>query len=173
MTVTEISLKARALARIDAEAEEWSAIVAAAEGRLEAPGVTDDWSLKDVAAHLNGWRLDSLSKLEAEARGEIPPPSAWPDELTTDDEINAWIYQQNKDRPAADVMQETEGAGRRLRSLVESVSEVELTDPTRFPSLEGGSLGESIASGDFFGHFHDEHEADIRRWLEAGHLHHP
>ena len=89
MTVTEISLKARALARIDAEAAEWSAIVAAAEGRLEAPGITDDWSLKDVAAHLNGWRVDSLSKLEAEARGETPPPSAWPSELTTDDEINA------------------------------------------------------------------------------------
>jgi hypothetical protein len=173
MTMTETSLKARALARIDAEAAEWSAIVAAAEGRLEAPGVTNDWSLKDVAAHLNGWRVDSLSKLEAEAHGESAPPSAWPDELTTDDEINAWIYQQNRDRPAADVLQETEEAGRRLRVLIESLSDDELADPSRFPSLEGGSLGESIASGEFFGHLHDEHEADIRRWLETGHLHHP
>ena len=27
------------------------------------------------------------------------------------------------------------------------------------------ALGEAITSGEFFGHLHEEHEADIRRWL--------
>lgn len=167
------TLKSRALARIDTEAEEWSKIVAAAEGRLEAPGVTGNWSLKDVAAHLNGWRIHSLATLEAEHRGESPPPPPWPEDFATDDEINDWIYRGNKDRPAADVLQDWEQAGRRLRSLVALLSDEELADAHRFPSLEGSSLGESVVSGDFFDHFHGEHRAEIVRWLEAVHPHHP
>ena len=171
--MTDMSLKARALARIDADDARWAEIIAAAEGRLETPGVTEDWSLKDVIAHLNGWRLNGLAKLEAAQRGEAAPPPLWPSNLTTDDEINEWIYNRNKERPAADILQERRSANQRLRALVTSLSEAELADASRFPTLDGQALGELIATGDFFGHFHDEHEADIQRWLEAGHLHHP
>src|SRR6188472_427446 len=45
------------LARLDLEEVEWKALLAEfGEDRMEIPGVTDDWTFKDVAAHLNGWR---------------------------------------------------------------------------------------------------------------------
>jgi hypothetical protein len=37
-----------------------------------------------------------------------------------------------------------------------------VTDPSRFPWLEGNAL----ADGGFGGHL-DEHEPDVRRWLEG------
>ena len=171
--MTDRSSKARALARIDADDARWAEIIAAAEGRLDVPGVTEQWSLKDVIAHLNGWRLNGLAKLEAAHRGDANLSPLWPSDLTTDDEINEWIYQQNKDRPAPDVLADRDTASLRLRALVQALPEAELADASRFPTLDGQALGEMIASGGFFGHFHDEHEADIQRWLEAGHLHHP
>jgi len=171
--MTDTSLKSRALARIDEEIAEWSRILAAAEGRLEAPGITELWSLKDLAAHLTGWRVRSLDRLEAAARGEQDPPPPWPTGLAEDDVINEWIYEENKDRPAVDVLADVDAAFRRIRSFVGSLPDEELADPAYFPFLEGSALGDAIASGEFFGHYHDEHEPDVERWLATGHIHHP
>jgi hypothetical protein len=171
--MTDGSIKSRALARIDAEHAGWSRIVAAAEGRIDMPGITPEWSLKDLAAHLTGWREDSLATLEAEAQGAPAPASPWPSELTDDDEINAWIYEKNKDRPAADVLADANAASERLRSLVAVLSDDDLANANLFPSLGGVSLGDHIVSGGMFGHYHEEHEADVRSWLDAGHIHHP
>jgi hypothetical protein len=41
-----------------------------------------------------------------------------------------------------------------------------LSDPNRFPWLEGDALAEAIVSGEFFSHLHEEHEPEIRRWLQ-------
>jgi hypothetical protein len=41
-----------------------------------------------------------------------------------------------------------------------------LDDPDRFPWLEGSALGPAIVSGEFFSHLHEEHEPEIRRWLQ-------
>jgi hypothetical protein len=41
-----------------------------------------------------------------------------------------------------------------------------LNDPNRFPWLEGNALGAQILSGEFFSHLHEEHEPEIRRWLQ-------
>jgi hypothetical protein len=163
--VDRASLKFRALRTIEAERAEWQRLVQEVGDRVEQPGITGQWSFKDVTAHLLGWRSQSLDKIEAAANGLPEPPTPWPAELTSDDEINAWIDRQQRDRSASDVLTGFDGTFERFRRLVETLPEEDLRNPNRFPSLDGSALGDSIISGRFFGHLHDEHEPDIRRWL--------
>ncbi|MBL8128179.1 MAG: hypothetical protein JNM64_11120, partial [Chloroflexia bacterium] len=53
----------------------------------------------------------------------------------------------------------------RLAEVVQQLPDEALTDGSYFAWTEGQSLGDAIVSGALFDHLHDEHEADIRRWL--------
>jgi len=159
--------KAEVLETIARERAGWEALmVEVGAERMEEPGVAGEWSVKDIVGHLTGWRQQSLDRIEAALRGEAEPPPPWPAALTTDDEINAWIYERTHDRPQGDLLREAEVSYDRLRDAVTALPEEALAAPTRFPWLEGQSLAANITGGDFFGHFHEEHEPDIRAWLD-------
>lgn len=117
--------------------------------------------------HLLGWRDRSTAELEAAARREPVPPTPWPADLTTDDEINIWIDAKQRARTAADLLAGLDASYDRMTRLVESLSEPEIEDPNRFPSLRGESLGDVIVGGSFYAHLHEEHEPDIQRWLQG------
>src|SRR4051794_9527662 len=92
--------KAEMLDRLDADNRRWEALLAEiGEARMTEPGVGGPWSMKDIIAHLTGWRKRSVARLQAAGPGEPEPPMPWPASLQTDDEINDWIYEQNRDRP--------------------------------------------------------------------------
>ncbi len=81
--------------------------------------------------------------------------------LQTDDEINAWIYGTNRDRPVRDVLAESRQVFQQLATVLAAFPEAELRDPQRFPWAEG----ELLSAATLFAHFHEEHEPDIRAWL--------
>ena len=69
--------KADALARIDAERRYWRDLVAeVGEDRMDEPGPMGEWTFKDLAAHLLGWRQRTIARLEAAAAGEREPAPA-------------------------------------------------------------------------------------------------
>jgi len=51
------------------------------EDRMEQPGAMGDWTFKDVASHLTGWRRRTILRLTAAGRGEPEPPNPWPADL--------------------------------------------------------------------------------------------
>lgn len=154
--------KARFLADLRAEQAQWEALLhAIGEEHMTQPGVAADWSVKDIVAHLTGWRQRTVGRLQAALRHEPAPPPPWPPHLQSDDEINAWIYATNRDRPLADVLRESREVFQQLVGTLEAFPEVELLDMTRFPWLEG----EPLTAAAFFAHFHEEHEPDMRAWL--------
>lgn len=164
--MTETGTKARLLATIDAERAAWQSLVGEiGEERMEEPGPMGGWSFKDLAAHITGWRERTIGRLEAAARGEPEPPPPWPDALTEDDEVNDWIQERGRGRSPASVLAEADDSYARVRAAVAALPDAVLVDPARFPWLEGPSLADSILSGDFFGHWHEEHEPDVRAWL--------
>ena len=174
MTATTIS-RTDVLAEIDRQRAWWEGLLAeVGEERMEQSGATGDWSFKDVVAHLSGWQRRTLDRLES-VRGDQPiGPTPWPaefNEIADEDEqvetINDWLYQQNRDRPLADVLAETRAQWDELREIVSGLPDNVLNDTTRIPALEGESLAQSILSGSFFGHFHEEHEPPIRTWLDT------
>lgn len=135
---------------------------------MEQPGVNDDWSMKDIVAHLTSWNRWLVDRLQAAARGESEPPPPWPAQLQTDDEINAWIYESYRERSLRQVVEETNQIFQKIfaavQGLPEDVQIEQVHQQGRVYHLVW--LGEErFQPGEFFDHFHDDHEADVRSWL--------
>jgi hypothetical protein len=151
---------------IEGVRQRWRRLVAdVGPDRLEEPGAMGDWTFKDVAVHLTTWRRRTVGRLNAAARGEPEPPSFWPADLgdTEDDTINAWIHDQTKDRPAAELLAEADAVYDDFLAAIRELPIDAVTDPKRFPWLSG----EALADSDWGSHL-DEHEPDVRRWLAGG-----
>jgi len=130
--------------------------------RMDQPGVNGDWSMKDVVAHLTGWNRWLVARLQAAGRGEPEPAPPWPAQLRTDDEINAWIYESNRGRALREVLDESHQVFQELLAVIEG-----LPDEVRIePEWHLVWLGDQrFPAGEFFDHFRDDHEPDVRARL--------
>ena len=134
--------------------------------RMDRPGVNGDWSMKDIISHLTGWNRWLLDRLQAAGRGESEPPPPWPAHLQTDDEINAWIYESSRGRSVREVLDEMRQVHQQLLRVIEG-----LPDDVRIETIESAYHlvwvdDQRFPAGEFFDHFHDDHEPDVRAWLE-------
>lgn len=155
--------KAELIAGLQAEYQEWQALLdQIGLARMDQPGVAGPWSVKDIVAHLTGWRRRTVARLQAAQRGEPEPPPPWPAHLQTDDEINAWIYASNHERSVRAVLDESHQVFQQLLAAIDGLPEEVVKDPVgHLPWLEATT----ISAADFFAHFHEEHEPDVRAWL--------
>ena len=155
---------------LDTERRFWDALVAVVEdaGLMDRPGANNGpWTFKDMAAHLNGWRERTVARLQAASGGTDPAPHHWPGDLEEGagtDAINAWFYDRNKDRPASDVLAETQAQFHAMRAAVATASDDDLLTPGRFSWLGDLPVGPAVL-GYSFTHLHTDHEPDIRAWL--------
>jgi hypothetical protein len=132
---------------------------------MDQVGVNGDWSMKDIVAHLTGWNRNLVARLQAAQRGEPEPPPPWPANLQTEDEINAWIYETNRHRSVREVLSETHQVFQQLLAAIEA-----LRDDVRIERIEPAYHlvwvnDQRFLAGEFFDHFRDDHEPDIRAWL--------
>ncbi len=154
--------KAEFLRGLDEENRQWEALLdSIGENRMEQPGVAGHWSIKDIVAHITSWRRRTVARLQAALRGEPQPATIWPANLTTDDEVNAWFYEQEHGKSVRQALSESRQVFQQMRNAIESFPEAELMDPNRFPWAEGQALTPAA----LFAHFHEEHEADMRAFL--------
>src|SRR5262249_5617999 len=136
--------------------------------RMDQPGVNGDWSMKDIVAHLTGWNGWLVARFQAAGLSEPKPPPPWPVDLQTEDEINAWIYESNHGRSVREVLDESHQIFQQLLVAIES-----LPDDVRIETIQSSGREFHIVwvddkrfpAGEFFDHFHDDHEPDIRAWL--------
>src|SRR5437588_10466621 len=80
------------------------------EENMTQPEVAGGWSIKDIVAHITGWRRRTVLRFRAALDPTVDMTPDYPAELDEDDEvdqINAWIYQANRDRPLADVLNDS------------------------------------------------------------------
>ena len=154
--------KAELLSGLQEEYQNWQALLdQIGPAHMDQPGVADDWSIKDIVAHLTGWRRRTVARLQAVQRGEPEPLPPWPAHLQSDDEINAWIYQSRQGDSVREVLDESHQVFQQLLAAIEGIPEEVLADVHRFPWLEG----QPFTAAAFFAHFHEEHEPDMRAWL--------
>jgi hypothetical protein len=132
------------------------------QAHMTQPEVAGGWSIKDIVAHLTGWRRRSVRRLQALGKHEPDFSPPWPPELREDDDINAWIYEANRDRPLAEVLSDSREAFQQLVETLDAISLDDLQDLRRTLGLEE----EQVSGSMFFAHFHQEHEPDMRAWLE-------
>jgi hypothetical protein len=134
---------------------------------LEQPGVNGEWSMKDMIAHLTGWNRWLVTRLLAAQRGDPDPAPPWPAHLQTEDEINAWIYASSRDRTLREVRDETRQVFEQLFAVINSLPadvRIERVEPAYYLIWIGD---ERFLASEFFDHFHDDHEADVRAWLAS------
>ncbi|MFL5756395.1 MAG: ClbS/DfsB family four-helix bundle protein [Chloroflexota bacterium] len=101
-----------------------------------AEAVMDDWTRKDVVAHIGWWEGHSADLIEALRAGREPHERV----SGAIDEINERVYREHlADTPdAARRFEAAEYA--RLVGALEGASEEDLFDATRFPWTEGEPL---------------------------------
>src|SRR5512146_1291769 len=143
--------KAEFLRDLDEENRQWESLLNSFdETRMEQPGVAGHWSVKDVVAHITSWRRRTVTRLQAVARGEPPPPPMWPANLTEDDEINAWFYEQEHGKSLRQTLDESRQVYQQMRAAIDALPESTLMDMSNFPWLQGQPLTAAI----LFSHFH-------------------
>jgi hypothetical protein len=158
--------KAELIDELQEEYQNWQALLEQiGPTRMDQPGVNGDWSMKDIVAHLTGWNRWLVARLQAAQRSEPEPPPPWPVHLQTDDEINAWIYESNRRRAVREVLAESQQVFQQLLVAIEG-----LPDDVRIEYIEPKFhvvwvSDERFPAGEFFYHFHDDHEPDIRAWM--------
>ena len=148
------------------EYQKWEALLAQiGPTRVDQAGVNGDWSMKDLVAHLTGWQRRLVARFQAAQRGEPEPPPLWPAHLQTDDEINAWIYESTHGRSAREVLDESRQVFQQVLAVVEGLPDevrIERIEPAYYLVWLGD---ERFQPGEFFDHFRDDHEPNVRAWL--------
>jgi hypothetical protein len=162
-----LATKQHLLTHLRQERAAWEALLhEVGEDRMTQARSLGDWSFKDTVAHLTAWaQYAEIQKLEAARRGESMSTVA----ATADADvelINRWIYCTHRYEPLQAVLHQSRALWDRLEELIQALPEPDLTEPGRFPWMQGRALGTVV--NDLTGHFHEEHESLIRAWLAAG-----
>jgi hypothetical protein len=161
--------KSELLNWLQEEYQQWEALLdQIGEARMDQPGVNGDWSMKDIVAHLTGWQPRLTAHIQAAQRGEPEPRPPWPAHLETEDDINAWIYESNRGRSVREVLDEAHQVFQQFLAVVEGLPEDVQIDTVHQRGRDYFVVrlnDKRFAAGEFFDHFHDDHEPDVRAWL--------
>lgn len=98
--------------------------------RLIDPGVTGDWSVKDILAHVSWWEAEALKHLPLILAGGRPPRYATA--YGGIDAFNAQMTELKRGLSLAAVLSELEDTHRRLVAYLETVPETCFSTETRF-----------------------------------------
>src|SRR5207302_9597076 len=130
------SSKKQLLAEMQSEQAAWLALLdEIGEENMTQPEVAGGWSIKDIVAHITGWRRRTVLRFRAALDPTVDMTPDYPAELDEEDEvdlINAWIYHANRDSPLADFLNDSREVFQQLFAEVSALSEEQLNDPNRF-----------------------------------------
>ena len=159
--------KSQLLIWLTDEQLKWELLLAAiGESRLAQAGISGDWSMRDIIVHLTGWQQWQVARLQAAVQGRAEPLPPWTKNLTSDDEINRWIYEANRTRTVRQVLDDAHAVHEQSLVALQGApddSRIETID-AKFHVIWVGD--QRFAVGEFFHHFYDDHAVDVRAWLE-------
>ena len=112
----------------------WTALRAAYAGLTEAqlaqPGVTGDWSVIDILAHVSAWENEALTHLPHILEGKRPPK--YSDRYGGIDAFNALKVQESRALSPVEVLARVEATHRHLLDYLLTAPEAQLATETRF-----------------------------------------
>ncbi|MEP6775428.1 MAG: ClbS/DfsB family four-helix bundle protein [Chloroflexota bacterium] len=139
----------------------WEALlVSMSEGQITNPQLPSALSIKDEVAHLWAWQQRSVARIEAFLNHSEPQYPKWPQTLVPDsedenvDQLNAWIYETNRNKSWPNVHEDWREQFQRLLQLVEEVPQEDLVAPGAHTWMEGYPLSATI-EGTY--EHHEEH----------------
>jgi hypothetical protein len=123
------------------------------ESKLVEPGVVDDWSVKDVLAHVTTWEQEALRHLPLIIAGGRPPRYAAQGGI---DAFNARATEAGRRLSLAEVLRRRDETHARLLEFIRS-------QPAG--TFAGQTRARRRLRLDTYGHY-PEHTAAIRAWWE-------
>lgn len=96
-------------------------------------GTWELWSIKDHVAHRTFWHQYLIQKLTAILQHHELPPSE-----DDEEQLNTMTFEKNKLLSWSDIHTESERVSAELITLIEYLSEEDLTTSNRFASITGG-----------------------------------
>lgn len=138
------------------------------EVQLVTPQFSDQWSIKDIIAHLWAWQQRTIARAEAALSNQQPQFPQWLPGVEPDDEeytepINLWIYTTYRDQSWSSTHQNWREGYLHLLELGEAFVEREMLDTGRYAWLQGYPIALIyLASYDH----HQEHLEQLLSWLE-------
>lgn len=125
------------------------------ESQLVIPGVTRQWSVRDVIAHVSWWEEEALKHLPHIREGQRPPRYS----VTYGgiDAFNALMTEKWRTLSVAEVLRDHASVHRRLREYVHGVPDEMFAGETRFRRR---------LRLDTYGHY-PKHAKAIRAWRRA------
>ena len=100
------------------------------DAELMEPGVTGDWSVRDIVAHVTTWEEEALKYLPLILEGGTPP--RYRATYGGIDAFNALMTERKKRLSLSLVLRQMDEIHRRLLALVQGTPENQLTRETRF-----------------------------------------
>jgi hypothetical protein len=96
--------KATLLEEVQSAHDEWEGVLAeVGVAHMTEPGVAGEWSVKDVIAHVTWSEREMVGVLRAHA---LVGSELW---NLSEDERNAAVFAQNRERPLDDVLHDAQG----------------------------------------------------------------
>jgi hypothetical protein len=125
------------------------------DAQLMQPGVTDDWSVRDIIAHVAWWEAEALKHLPLIRAGGRP--ARYSTTYGGIDAFNAQMTERKGGLSLADVLAYQEDTHRQLIDYLQRVSEEEFARETRFRRR---------LKLDTYGHY-PLHTVAIRKWRDG------
>lgn len=100
------------------------------ESQITEPGVTGNWSVKDIIAHVTWWEEEALKHLPLILAGGRPP--RYSVKYGGINAFNALMTERKQSLSLADALREQDETHRRLVAYIESAPEEQITRETRF-----------------------------------------
>lgn len=146
-------------------------LAALSDDEKTAPILNEGWSVKDSLAHLIDWEKMTLDWLARSLHGEEVKRFVEGFQYNTEAEreavmekLNTHLYEQNKNRPLQEVMQDFRATHRAMFDFVAQMNENDIFDPQRF-AWRNGSPAFDMLAGNTYEHY-DEHRQWILKALE-------
>lgn len=121
---------------------------------LMEPGVTGDWSIRDILAHVTTWEEEALKHLPFIIDGKKPP--RYSVAYGGIKAFNAHKTEEKKNLSLSEVLRQQESTHRRLIEFIESAPEDQFRSATRFRHR---------LRLDTYSHY-PKHTGAIRKWRE-------
>lgn len=100
------------------------------EAQMTQPGVTGEWSVKDIIGHVTDWEEEALKHLPDILEGRRPP--RYSVVYGGIDSFNALKTQENRSRSMAEVLARLDDIHGRLMAYIAAAPDELITTDTRF-----------------------------------------
>jgi len=138
----------------------WEALLAqVGEERMLEPGAAGAWSIKDIIAHIMWGEREMIGVCKQHA---LVGSDLW---NLPEDERNAVIVAEQRDRPLDEVLHEEEQVYAQLLEAIQALSDEDFNDSHHFRYMPEEWTPWQIIAGCSFRHYRD-HMPSILAWLQ-------